>query len=221
MTKIDLKNYTDLQLLTIYKTDDNDKMKAAEVLFDRYYPLVCKMQHKLNNTCYNYKYSLDDEDYLTDAWDAFIKSMDSSKLDKIKREDYGHFIRFKGYLQAMNRDIVHAIIKKKKNTTPLEIYNNNSSNPDKATNVIDLNLDKTYMSSEEEYFKSYEVASIRKSINKVKKSLNSTQLIIFNGLESQVKKNQICKDLGISMYRLNYELKGIQKALKKELSNYC
>lgn len=218
MTKEELKDFTDLQLLKIYKQDETNKNVAAEVLFTRYFPLVCKMQNKLKRTCFNYKYVLDDEDYLVDAWEAFIKSMDSSRLEKIKRDDYGHYIRFKGYLQAMNRDIVHGILKQKKNTVPLEIFNDNSSNPDKATNIVDLNPEKAAASSEEEYFKNFEVQAIRRSITNIKPKLNSAQLVILNGLETKVKKNQMCKDLGITMYRFNYELKGLQSILRDELN---
>lgn len=214
-----MKDYismSDLELLKTYKENGDDKMKAAHTLFDRYHLLVCKMEHQLSNRCRNYNIpNVDMEDYDTEAWEAFIKSMDSANLSKITREDYGHYIRFIGYLKAMNRDIINSALRDAENTVAMDIYS--SDDDDKSMNLIDYKASKTSESPEEEYFKKVQVNIARKSLNNLRNRLSTSQVVILSGLENDIKKNKVCSDLGITMYQYTKELGKIQRMLKTEM----
>src|SRR5574344_651014 len=214
-----MENYTsmsDLELLKVYKENNEHKMKAAHALFDRYHLLVCKMEHQLSNRCRNYTIpNVDMEDYSTEAWEAFIKSMDSANLAKITRQDYGHYIRFIGYLRAMNRDIINSALKDAENTVAMDIYSSNDD--EKSMNLIDYNSSKTSESPEDEYFKKVQVNGARKSLNNLRSRLSPSQVVILSGLENDVKKNKVCFDLGITMYQYKKELGKIKRMLQTEM----
>lgn len=218
MNNESLKTKTDLELVTMYKNSNmKDQMQVAGVLYDRYYPLICKMKISMNNLCRQYNIPIDDSDYDSNAWDTLLKSLDSVKLSKITKVTYGHWVRFHGYLRSMNRDMIHGCIKKNKMEISADIIVNNGSSEDKSVSLLDLYSADTAKSSEEEFLERNDKQIIQISLSKLRSQLNHYQSVIMSGLESGVAKNTVCADLGITPYRYNLELKDMRSKLNKEL----
>lgn len=218
MNNESLKGLTDLELVTQYKnTDKREQMQIAGVLYERYYPLICKMKISMNNLCRQYNIPIDDSDYDSNAWDTLIKSLESVKLNKIKKENYGHWIRFHGYLRSMNRDMIHGCIKHNQMEISADITVNSNSTEDKQVSLLDLYSAESVCSSEDEFIERDDKRIIQLSLSKLKPQLNHFQSVIMSGLESGVAKNTVCADLGITPYRYNLELKDMRSKLYKEL----
>lgn len=220
MNNEQLKGMTDLELVTQYKnTVGKEQMQVAGVIYERYYPLICKRKISMNNLCRQYNIPIDDSDYDSNAWDTLLKSLDSVKLSKITKESYGHWARFNGYLRSMNRDMIHACIKHNKMEISADITVNNSSSDDKQVSLLDLYSSNSVVSSEDEFMEKNDKNIIQISLSKLRPQLNHYQSVIMSGLETGTAKNTVCNDLGITPYRYNLELKDIRSKLYKELKS--
>ena len=206
---------TDYELfLKIKKGGPSAAKHATHELWDRYDKAVCKGFWTFNNFVKENKFHIetDIDNYKVEAYEAFIKAVDSVKLEKIpaaKVKTWKFWICLNGYLRAFNRDEINHFTKRTKNETALFVDNSDGEEfcvADRATE-----------DASEAYEREAISRVIRNAISNSYTKFTALQKKIWDGKVDEMPKSKICKACNITGTVLNKNFEVMKGILKKEI----
>lgn len=172
--------------------------KAAQnEMWDKYFELRQKKRFEFLALCRNNKIDGQDDfdNWDAAAWEKYIAQMDGVRLHDIKSpETWQIWIRLNGYFQSMNRDLIHAILKKRAYETQERTIGDDDSkqtttNIDIAAEEADLNSDPMKKLARDIFNQSYQ---------KMELDLDKKQLKLLAMKQQNKSMKDICDTLGVS-----------------------
>lgn len=214
--------------VTIKTGTKEESDKALRYLYEKYENAFWKQKHKMDSVMKASNiYGLDNEDYLGETYDTFLKAVDSIKLEKIpasKQKTWCFYAQLNGYLMSHNRDqINHHIKNVLSKEVPLSGYNTNDDMTEGSAQDYLLyhnassQLEK---SPEETYFEEREKKAFWKAVEVSRKTYSPLENKIWDLRDSGKTKREICETTHIEMKDLNKSLRSMKTTLMGNIETY-
>lgn len=220
MQKKQFEKYTDYEIFSLFLKNKNadfgEVKQALHTLWERYYPLCCKLGIKLNyfKNCNNL-HGLDSDDYLASYYDHFLKAINGIKLDKIRNKStWSFWIQLYGYLRTANRTMVNAYCRQTKveKSDEIEVDGSSFYISDIDKNAIEIS-ERCY-NVEENYFRKSESELLRVAIDKAYNSFSDTEKNIWKGRLEEKNMSAISRDIGTSPTTVKKHLDIMKKKIR-------
>ena len=204
---------TDTELVYIVQTTKNLKtwQDATYEIWKRYIRLIYKSRWSLQRLCLRNHFNMEDvlEDYESIFWEKFVPSLYGVRLNEAG-ENFSLYIRLKGYLQSLNRDLVRAYMKE-------QMLNVGGDNPidyeEEGPTVFDTFSYSRYINQLENDFEYQEIKKIFwAGMERLKQEVSQTQRIIMGMKVQGLKPMQIARKLKIKQRQV---LQNIEDAKQK------
>ena len=215
----DYSQMTDYEVFTqIRNGTSKSKNEATHEMWNRYTPLVMKYKGILYSKIkqFNFK-GIDPEAYYPEAYETFLKALNSNSADKItNKPTWKFYIRFARYLQSHNRDIIYSYQKKRYAEMSYEASSVNSD--DKEISYIDAHIQHKSRSIEDLAQDNINAQYFYKAVNLcLNKKFNATQKIIWKMKAEGKKKQDICQLLKIDSPTYGKEFYKMKLLFKQQL----
>ena len=200
----------DFELMTRIKNGDT---KAKEALFEKYKPLMNKMVKKCFETSRKAHVQVDYDELIQEQYIGFSRAVDNVDLDRIvtakkaNPESWNFYICLWGYLQVTNRDYIHKLINISKYET--------SSIVEAGEDELDLSdystvKNDSYVSAEDEFFLNEESVIFKKTLNKMMKTMNTTERKLWDMKARGLKPKEIRESLNMTQKEYNSTMKRLK-----------
>jgi DNA-binding CsgD family transcriptional regulator len=211
---------TDRELVYAYQhcRKPENKMRAANELWEKYFKLRMKMKHELISLCLRNGLKMPEviEEYDSEAWIKFIEQFDGIDLERVAHiQNWSIYIRLWGYWRSMNRDMLKHWFDWQKNTTPIHGV---KTRDDKDLNDSLTNLDiHEAEHHHDQTHNDIEVNNARavfwEALEQLKDEITPSQYKLINMKYKGIKNREIMKTLSISTKTLNDNLTDIKSKL--------
>lgn len=191
----------------------NGDAKAKEALFEKYKPLMNKMVKKCFETSRKAHVQVDYDELIQEQYIGFSRAVDNVDLDRIitakkaNPESWNFYICLWGYLQVTNRDYIHKLI----NISKYEKSSIVEAGEDEL-NLADYSTVKndSSVSAEDEFFLKEESIIFKNTLNKMMKTMNSTERKLWDMKARGLKPKEIRESLNMTQKDYNSTMRRLK-----------
>lgn len=203
----------DLLLMeTIKNGTEDEKREAKLALFNQYKLQIYKQEHTLKRKIHDTNMHIEVENYMSEAWVAYEKAVNSIKIEKITNpKTWTFWACFNGYLMSHNRDYISHRLKEQANEISLSNFVDDDDN-----DYSDVILKDTE-SAESTFIKNEEKNAFWSAVENTKKRLTSQQNKVFELKSTGARRKEVCEKLGINSDEYYAAMDKIKSTLKSNL----